>query len=99
MGYAEIVQIDRQIDANRRELKARETFDRFSSEGWQAAWDKHPDLHARECDLFRQRGEAQIEQARIEAERVVRTPRRPREKKCPTCRGSGRVPAAQKLAA
>ena len=33
----------------------------MSASSWQAAWDRHPDLHAKERELFRQRGELQAQ--------------------------------------
>lgn len=62
-----IDQIDRQINIVRWELHIRvPLIDTLSAASWQAAWDRHPDLSAREDALFRQRGIAQRE--RDEAE-------------------------------
>jgi len=49
--------IDRKIDRIHAKLRKLETIDPMSAESWQAAWDKHPDLHAKEKALYRQRGE------------------------------------------
>lgn len=66
---AQIRQIDRNIDGIRSALYARGRFDNLSAHGWQLAWDRNPDLHARETELFRQRGELQQQRdALIESE-------------------------------
>jgi hypothetical protein len=50
--------IDREIDANRAELQRRELYNNSFDLAidWQDAWDKHPDLYAREQELYRERG-------------------------------------------
>jgi hypothetical protein len=60
--------IDKRIDGVRLELFRRVgRFNTFCSWGWQLAWDRNPDLHARQTDLYRQRGELQqIRDAEIE---------------------------------
>lgn len=56
----QIDQIDKQIDANRRALMARlHVSPDCSAHVWQNAWDRCPDLYAREQSLYRQRGELQ----------------------------------------
>lgn len=64
----QIRQIDRNIDGIRRELFRRVgRFNTFCAHGWQLAWDRHPDLRAKETELFRLRGIAQQERdAQIE---------------------------------
>lgn len=57
-----IEQIDRQINVNRWALHLRcPLINTLSARSWQNAWDRHPDLRAREDELFRQRGIAQQE--------------------------------------
>lgn len=52
--------IDRQIDANRAALIRRLGFaPQVSAAEWQRAWDRCPDLHQREHELYRQRGQLQ----------------------------------------
>jgi hypothetical protein len=51
--------IDLLIDANRRELYRRIRYLPQTAHEYQNAWDRNPDLHAREHDLYRQRGFAQ----------------------------------------
>lgn len=52
--------IDAQIDANRRVLMNRlHANPGMSAFAWQQAWDRCPDLHAIDHQLFRQRGIAQ----------------------------------------
>lgn len=55
-----IAQIDLAIDRIHRKLRRLETIDPMSAESWQNAWDRHPDLHQQEHDLYRLRGIAQI---------------------------------------
>jgi predicted transcriptional regulator len=55
----EISRLDRAIKAIHRELRRLEKITTLSAESWQAAWDKHPDLRARENELYRRRGIAQ----------------------------------------
>lgn len=77
----DISRIDQEIDGVHRELRRLESIDRLSAQSWQRAWDKHPELHARERDLYRQRGVAQQERD----EKVVRLPKPKPARKCPTC--------------
>lgn len=81
--------IDKDIDANHRELRRRRRVKQLCAESWQCAWDLEPELQARDHDLFRERGLAQ--RARDMAWKPVRTPR---VKKCPTCKGIGRLASA-----
>jgi hypothetical protein len=68
-----IATIDRHINANRRELLRRHPVsDLMSSAQWQAARDACPDLVAREHELFRERGQAQLDRA----EREIRAERK-----------------------
>lgn len=62
----QIKAIDRKVNAIHRQMRSLETIDLESSASWQAAWDKHPDLHAEEKQLYRQRGELQITLAEAE---------------------------------
>lgn len=93
-----IASIDEQINANRAELLARCTRKPGTWQTWGYAWARHPDLHQREQDLFRQRGEAQVERDRLDSKAAIRAERSAarqyRQKKCPTCRGSGFARAA-----
>lgn len=81
-----ISQVDRHIDENRHQLQRAEKISPFSAASWQKAWDKHPDLYARESAMFKQRGELQDLRDRVDA----RAQRRTRAAKtkfeaCPTC--------------
>ena len=70
-----IPQIDKEITAIHRQMKRLEKIDLTSAASWQDAWDKHPDLHAQERALYRERGEAQQvcdAKATKEATRVAR---------------------------
>jgi hypothetical protein len=71
--------IDRKVDAIHRKMRRLETIDLYSAASWQAAWDKHPDLHSQEAELYRQRGnlQAQIAQAEYEATRKQKRTRKP----------------------
>jgi hypothetical protein len=88
MSRFKISQVDRQIDANRRELQRRERINPYSAASWQQAWNKHPDLYSRERSLFSRRGELQELRDRVDA-RAERRARAsvPKAKmaKCPTC--------------
>lgn len=65
-----VTEIDRDIDAVRHELQAREPNLRLAvkkhrgpsylkaCQRWQAAWDAHPDLAERQSKLYRERYEA-----------------------------------------
>lgn len=67
---AHIDAIDLLIDANRRALMARlHVNPDCSARVWQNAWDRCPDLRARDTELFRERGAAQ-QQRDQEAERA-----------------------------
>lgn len=80
--------IDKQIDANRAALLKTVGIAPIGAEGWQKAWEAHPNLHHRNRDLFRQRGIAQLERDRKASEQaacerraaLIKPP-----KKCPTC--------------
>lgn len=92
-----ISKLDVEITGVTRELRKRERIDRLSSASWQAAWDKHPDLHTRHSDLYRQRGEAQLQYAEQEAVRATmraRSAMPARAKPCSHCRGTGRATLA-----
>lgn len=85
--------IDRDINAVERELLRRHPKHKHQTAAdWQHAWDQEPELRQRETALYRERGFAQLERAQREAAtslaRVVRTPR---QKKCPACKGIGRL--------
>jgi hypothetical protein len=75
----QIREIDRKVDAIHRKMRRLETIDPYSAASWQAAWDKHLDLHSQEVELYRQRGgiQAQIAQAEYEATRKRRPARKP----------------------
>ena len=49
----QIREIDRKVDAIHRKMRTLETIDLYSAASWQAAWDKHPDLHSQEAELYR----------------------------------------------
>lgn len=75
----QIRQIDQSIDANRAVLWTRHGSHPTTTEGCQAAWDAHPDLHAKERSLFRMRGAVQqVRDAADHAEhlKAVRAERR-----------------------
>jgi hypothetical protein len=79
-----IPQIDKDITANRKQLRRLEKIDTMSAASWQDAWDRHPDLNARERDLYLERGLAQ--QARDEAQyktamRIQRSTKAKQQKK------------------
>lgn len=87
-----IAQIDKDIRANHKQMRRLEKIDLYSAASWQDAWDKHPDLRAREDALYLERGIAQ--QARDEAAHklAMQQARKARHmvkkikhKKCPTC--------------
>lgn len=84
--------IDKQIDANRRELCRRSHARLDTARDWQNAWDRNPDLWERERALFRQRGvaqqerDAQAQKAAMREQRSARAKaRRGRPTACPTC--------------
>lgn len=84
----EIERIDQEIDANRRVLLQRVRFAPSTAAEFQAAWDRNPDLWARERGLFRRRGYAQqrrdaaIERAWQTEQRRLRASRRRAAKIC-----------------
>lgn len=83
--------IDKDIDANRRELLRRHPIKhQVSAADWQAAWDLEPELRQRDKALFLERGMVQMErdQRAADAWKVQRI-RQPRGKKCPTCKRPG----------
>lgn len=60
-ALAQIAQIDRLIDGVRLEVFRRgNRFFMHDIWGWQLAWDRHPDLKARDTALFCQRGQLQL---------------------------------------
>jgi hypothetical protein len=71
MNRQTIAAIDRKINAVRRELQLRLAANPDSSEAWQKAWDENPDLREKECELFRQRGEAQEQMAIAEQKKFA----------------------------
>lgn len=88
----QIAEIDKLIDANRATMLRRLRFNpSLSAFDWQRAWDRCPDLYARERSLFRQRGiaqQARDEQDRKDWQREQRRQRaqhRARTKRRPTC--------------
>ena len=84
--------LDKRIDANRRVLQNRAGLLACRSlEDVQAAWNAHPELYAVECDLFRQRGQAQLQRDMLQAERARRDAHRAVRTlpKCKACGGSG----------
>jgi hypothetical protein len=79
-----VPQIDKDINAIHRQMRRLEKIDLTSAASWQDAWDKHPELHERECALYRERGEAQQirdEKAHKIAIRVAASEQRQRNKK------------------
>lgn len=93
-----VQQIDRDIDATRRALMARMHCDPgLSVSAWQNAWDRCPDLHAREHELFCERGFAQQERDRLAeieyrheqrkaaSKRAAATRKAQQFRQCPTC--------------
>jgi hypothetical protein len=71
-----IAAIDRRIDGVRLELFRRGCrFNTMSAHGWQIAWDRHPDLGARNDFLYRLRGLAQLDRD-AEIERTYRADQR-----------------------
>ena len=80
-----IPEIDRAINANRKQLRNLERIDLLSAASWQDAWDRHPDLRAIDNELFRQRGNAQRERDEKAFKLAMRPRRHARPKKCPTC--------------
>lgn len=72
----QIALIDKRIDGVRMELFRRVgRFNTMSANSWQLAWDRHPDLYARQSGLFCQRGV--LQQVRdAEAERAYRADQR-----------------------
>jgi hypothetical protein len=79
-----IGQIDKQIDAIRRQVVALEK-PADTPAAWQRAWDRHPALREQETALFRQRGLIQLERDKLEAKQLRADSSFPRPKKCPTC--------------
>jgi len=78
----EIARIDRQIDGLIRDVIKLVGYEPEGPEGWQEAWDAHPEHYNVRCGLYLTRGLFQIERDRQEA---VTSARQPRAKKCPTC--------------
>lgn len=56
----EIRTVDRELNAIYAQMWRLEKIKPFSPESWQAAWDKHPDLHQAEHALFVKRGRLQL---------------------------------------
>jgi hypothetical protein len=76
--------IDQQIDGIYAQMRRSEN-PKPNPESWQAAWDRHPELRARELELFQQRGVAQRARDERAAKMTARLPRYKAPKKCPTC--------------
>lgn len=89
-----IVQLDLKIDAIRTGLKSEVKIDPLSAVSWQRAWNKYPELRERERDLFRQRGEAQIDRNLLDAKVGARNSRPARKSKCHHCGSVMFAPAA-----
>ena len=51
--------VNLEIDALHKQLRQLEPIDLLSAASWQLAWDKHPELRARETALFQKLGEFQ----------------------------------------
>ena len=83
-----IREIDRQIDSVRAELLSLEVVDQLSFISWGEAWAKHPDLHERQRQLFIRRADLNDELHAAER-KALPSFRAPKDKKCPTCKGSG----------
>lgn len=61
-AQAQIDAIDRRIAVVRWELHIRvPLIDTMSARSWQDAWDAHPQLRAETDELYRQRGELQLQ--------------------------------------
>lgn len=63
---AQIAQVDKLIDANRNAVLLRVGHALRNCHNWQMAWDRNPDLHQRERELFAQRGALQQQAAELE---------------------------------
>src|SRR6185503_21082806 len=63
---AQIVGVDKAVDAITKKLRSLERIDQMSAGSWQAAWDKHPDLFRRFNLLYRRRGMLQAQRDEIE---------------------------------
>jgi hypothetical protein len=96
-----IRRLDRKIDANRRELRRRAGLVwpyTYIDAGH--AWERFPELHRRERNLFWLRGEFQIHRNRQDYEREVRASRaaarsvKRKLKPCKACGGTGVAQAA-----
>src|SRR5688500_13281980 len=81
-----IKRLDRKIDANRSELFRREKPRRGSWRSVGTAWERQPELHRRERNLFWLRGEFQIQLSIIEADRAARAARSARLPKPKPCK-------------
>jgi predicted HNH restriction endonuclease len=55
----QIAAIDKDLTAIYRQMRKLEKIDQMSADSWQAAWNKHPDLHKAEHQLYVQRGALQ----------------------------------------
>src|SRR5262245_7741878 len=82
---AQISKVDQQIDAIHAELNRREKIKALSAGSWQQAWDRHPDLRSAEQELFRLRGQLQIERDEAAAKMARAQKSVVRLRKCPTC--------------
>ena len=88
-----IREIDKEIDANRRELHRRQKVrDVYSAAAWQDAWDAEPELLFLDGVLFTERGLAQSDRDFLEnrdfvakARAEARRRRNVRPRRCPTC--------------
>lgn len=79
--------IDKDIEANQRELRGRRPIRiKVSTADWQDAWNQEPELLARDRSLHLERGLAQLEAAKREYEAAMQQRSRVNKpKKCPTC--------------
>lgn len=68
----QIAEVDRKIDAVRDEMLKLEEVEPMDASSWQAAWDRHPDMHKAELDLFHHRGKLQLLRDESEAQELAR---------------------------
>jgi hypothetical protein len=88
----QIITIDKQINATIRVLLLRIRVKPTDAAAWQAAWDRHPDLHSQYRGLYAMRGRAQQERDAQDHIAFMRAkPRSSRRKKCPTCGANAAV--------
>lgn len=80
-AQAQIDQIDTEIDVIRTRLYLRLRFYPVTAREFQAAWDRCPDLHAAQAELYRRRGDAQRQRdAEIEKQWQAQQRRERRER-------------------